>query len=222
VGSRAVLDAVVKRKIPSPRRKSKPRIPIVQLVVITNELSRLVTVTCYWKRIDTFSSTVPHKVSYVLSRSQYGTIIGTSHIKTIVSFLTGIGKRFFVKALCSSDVSVTQLIHILCFFTINVIFYKPREEKIERREIWKRGGREWIPPFPGSGNSLSRKAGTRREKWGGALSNWKTFPTGTWGKKFFFVVTRKVLPVTLTPLYFFFLWVCKRYWKYERSAWLDH
>jgi hypothetical protein len=29
-GLRAVLDAVVKRKIPSPHRKSNPRIPIVQ------------------------------------------------------------------------------------------------------------------------------------------------------------------------------------------------
>jgi hypothetical protein len=29
VGSSAVLDAVVKRKIPSPRRESKPRTPIV-------------------------------------------------------------------------------------------------------------------------------------------------------------------------------------------------
>jgi hypothetical protein len=29
-GPRAVLDAVVKRKIPSPRRESNPRIPIVQ------------------------------------------------------------------------------------------------------------------------------------------------------------------------------------------------
>jgi hypothetical protein len=32
VGPRAVLDAVVKRKIPSPRRESKPRTPIVQPV----------------------------------------------------------------------------------------------------------------------------------------------------------------------------------------------
>jgi hypothetical protein len=30
VGSRAVLDAVVKRKIPSPSRESNPRNPIVQ------------------------------------------------------------------------------------------------------------------------------------------------------------------------------------------------
>jgi hypothetical protein len=33
VGPRAVLDAVVKRKIPSPRRKSNPRNPIVQPLV---------------------------------------------------------------------------------------------------------------------------------------------------------------------------------------------
>jgi hypothetical protein len=32
MGPRAVLDAVVKRKIPSPRRESNPRIPIVQPV----------------------------------------------------------------------------------------------------------------------------------------------------------------------------------------------
>jgi hypothetical protein len=32
VSPRAVLDAVVKRKIPSPRRESNPRTPIVQLV----------------------------------------------------------------------------------------------------------------------------------------------------------------------------------------------
>jgi hypothetical protein len=32
VGPRAILDAVVKRKIPSPRRESNPRTPIVQPV----------------------------------------------------------------------------------------------------------------------------------------------------------------------------------------------
>jgi hypothetical protein len=32
VGPRAVLDTVVKRKIPSPRRESNPRTPIVQAV----------------------------------------------------------------------------------------------------------------------------------------------------------------------------------------------
>jgi hypothetical protein len=32
MGARAVLDAVMKKKIPSPRRKSNPRTPIVQPV----------------------------------------------------------------------------------------------------------------------------------------------------------------------------------------------
>jgi hypothetical protein len=34
VGLRAVLDVVVNRKIPSPRRESNPRTPIVQLIII--------------------------------------------------------------------------------------------------------------------------------------------------------------------------------------------
>jgi hypothetical protein len=33
VGPRAILDAVVKRKIPSPRRKSNPRTPIMPIVI---------------------------------------------------------------------------------------------------------------------------------------------------------------------------------------------
>jgi hypothetical protein len=32
VGPRAILDMVVKRKIPSPRQESNPRTPIVQLI----------------------------------------------------------------------------------------------------------------------------------------------------------------------------------------------
>jgi hypothetical protein len=36
VGSRVVLDAVVKRKIPSPHRESKPRTPIVHPVAVIN------------------------------------------------------------------------------------------------------------------------------------------------------------------------------------------
>jgi hypothetical protein len=42
VGPRAVLDAVVKRKIPSPRRDSNPRTLIIQFVAQrhTSELSR--------------------------------------------------------------------------------------------------------------------------------------------------------------------------------------
>jgi len=50
------------------------------------------------------------------------------------------------------------------------------------------------PPLPiqRSGISLSRKAWTRREKWGGAPFNWKTVPTGTWRKAVFSITARKV------------------------------
>jgi hypothetical protein len=44
MGLRATLDAVVKRKIPSPRRESSPRTPIElvrSLVALLTELSRL-------------------------------------------------------------------------------------------------------------------------------------------------------------------------------------
>jgi hypothetical protein len=36
VGPRAVLDVVLKRKIPSPRWESKPRTPIVQTVALNS------------------------------------------------------------------------------------------------------------------------------------------------------------------------------------------
>jgi hypothetical protein len=80
--------------------------------------------------IGTFSNTGPHKVPYVLSRARYSTISGTTHIKTIFSFSPGTGKHFIGNALCHSDDSVTQLIHILHFFTINV-FNKPAEKADE-------------------------------------------------------------------------------------------
>jgi hypothetical protein len=49
VGPRAVLDTVVKRKIPSLHRESNPRTPIVRsLVAIPTELSRLYCVVLSW------------------------------------------------------------------------------------------------------------------------------------------------------------------------------
>jgi hypothetical protein len=40
VDTRAVLDAVVKRKIPNPRRESSPRTPIVQSIAAITALVR--------------------------------------------------------------------------------------------------------------------------------------------------------------------------------------
>jgi hypothetical protein len=42
VGPRAVLDEVVKRKIPSPRRESNPGTPIVQPVELSRLLDRTI------------------------------------------------------------------------------------------------------------------------------------------------------------------------------------
>jgi hypothetical protein len=42
----------------------------------------------FFGEVDIFSNTGPHTVPYVLSTSQYGVIIGTTHIKTIFSFLS--------------------------------------------------------------------------------------------------------------------------------------
>jgi hypothetical protein len=44
VGPRAILDAVVKRKIPSTRRESNPRTPIVQPIAYFGEIR--------WKAVD--------------------------------------------------------------------------------------------------------------------------------------------------------------------------
>jgi hypothetical protein len=59
----------------------------------------------------------------------------TTHIKTIFSFSSDIGKNFIGNALNSSDDPVTHLIHILQFFTIFIVFYKLPEEKIQRSQI---------------------------------------------------------------------------------------
>jgi hypothetical protein len=59
-----------------------------------------------------------------------GTISGTTHMKAILSSLPGTGKHFVGNELCSSDDSVTQLIHILQFFKI-FCFTNP-QKKISR------------------------------------------------------------------------------------------
>jgi hypothetical protein len=93
-----------------------------------------------------------------------GNTIGTTHIKTAFSLLPGTGKHFIGNALCRSDDSVTNFIYILHFFMINNAFYKPPKEIIKK--IWRTRWQGMGSPFPNQqpGNSLSRKARTRREK----------------------------------------------------------
>jgi hypothetical protein len=75
------------------------------------------------------------------------TISGMAHIKTIFSLSPGTGKRFSGNASYSSDDSVTQLIHILQSFTTSNAFYKPAEEKLQRRQIWERCGQRMVTHF---------------------------------------------------------------------------
>jgi hypothetical protein len=56
LGSRAVLDAVVKRKIPSPRPESNPRTSIIQPVAQRYEKILLHCPCWDWTPVNTFSS----------------------------------------------------------------------------------------------------------------------------------------------------------------------
>jgi len=77
------------------------------------------------------------------------TFSGTTHIKMIFSFFPGIGNHFIGSTVCSSADSAMQLIHILHFFTVNSVFYKFPESKIQTRQIWRTWG-------PGNGFPSSR------------------------------------------------------------------
>jgi hypothetical protein len=68
VGPRAALDTVVKRKIPSPRRKSKPRTPIVQPVALCSSFQnhRMQTFSLNMERICDICVLLRHKFLCIL------------------------------------------------------------------------------------------------------------------------------------------------------------
>jgi hypothetical protein len=68
-------------------------------------------------------------------------ISGTTHIKTIFSFLSGTGKHFIGNALSSSKDSVTQLFHIMHFLMINNAFYNPQKKKPDESNLENKGAR---------------------------------------------------------------------------------
>jgi hypothetical protein len=84
VGPRSVLDAVVKRKIASPRRESNPRTPIVLPVAqrIPTELSRLSLVRdcpilfCYRYRECKVIMTVKIQVEFIWVVRPCGVVVG--------------------------------------------------------------------------------------------------------------------------------------------------
>jgi hypothetical protein len=78
-----------------------------------------------------------------------GFICGTTRIKTIFNSSPGVGMHFIGNTHCSHDDTVMQLFHILCFFTINSLFYKPPEEKIRgvKPGEWAVRGQGMGPPL---------------------------------------------------------------------------
>jgi hypothetical protein len=81
-----------------------------------------------------------------------------------------------------------QLIHILHFFMI----------KFRGVIFWEWGFQGIGPHLPilWSGNSLSRKAQTWWEKWG-VLHLIGKLPTGMWCRAVFFIIARKMSPLTI-------------------------
>jgi hypothetical protein len=96
------------------------------------------TIKCI-AEMDTFSNSGPHKVPYVLSRSQYGTFSGKTHIKTIFSFWTGTGSVSLVTH------SAALRSHILQLFHDKQYSWKPPEGEVQRSE--NEEDREWVPFF---------------------------------------------------------------------------
>jgi len=78
-----------------------------------------------------------------------GTNSGTTHIKTIFSFLPKIENHFIGNVLCSCDDSVTELFNILDFSTINIVLYKPQKKDF-RGVKWGGGemGRGIVSSYP--------------------------------------------------------------------------
>jgi len=86
---------------------------------------------------DTLSSTGPHKLSYMFRDLNMDTISGVTHVKMLLTVPPVTGKCFIDNAFCSTDDSVTQLIHISHFFKISSVLYKAPEEKIQRSQIYR-------------------------------------------------------------------------------------
>jgi len=86
---------------------------------------------------------------------------------------------------------------IFCNISGQTMYFTSSHKKNSRGvKFGERGSPGMGPPLPiqWSGNSLPRKTRSRREKWGGAPSNRKTVPTGTWHKAVFTIARKLKVP----------------------------
>jgi hypothetical protein len=86
------------------------------------------TTQCIGKSIHFQTMDITKYLMYSADLLIWAPLVALAHIRTIFSFWTGIGKHFIGNALCSSDDSV-MLIHVLYFFMINSVLYKPLGRK---------------------------------------------------------------------------------------------
>jgi len=76
---------------------------------------------------------------------------------------------------------------------MNNVFYKPSEEKIQRRQIWRMKEPRNLSPSSNLIRVPVRTFTKATSKRSGAPSDWKTFPTEIW-RKLFSIIARKVSP----------------------------
>jgi hypothetical protein len=111
--------------------------------------------------IGTSSNTGPHKVSYVLSRSQSGTISGTTHVKIIFNFSPATCRHFTGNGLCSSDNCHVTRSHFVLFHDKQCLINHPKKKSRGVKSGERGGGGVQgmgLPvPIQRLGNPLSRK-----------------------------------------------------------------
>jgi hypothetical protein len=110
-------------------------------VLNVNKIKRYIPSTIKFNgKIDIFSTLNLIKFLVCSEDLNRGTICDMTYIKKIFSSSPDTAKHFTGNKICSSDDSVMQLIHILHFFTINNVFYKPflpPKGKNQRSQIWR-------------------------------------------------------------------------------------
>jgi len=125
-----------------------------------------------------------------------GTISDTTHLKMIFSLLPCNGMHFIGNTYCS--IVLPQKSFSFCTFSQKTVSYKAGRKNPEESNLENEWAREWFTLFLSSDQILPVQKGTNMTgevRW--CTFNWKTVPTGTLYKALFYIVVRKVSPVTL-------------------------
>jgi hypothetical protein len=100
VGPRAVLDAVVKRKIPSPLRESNPRTPIVQLVAQCCTGIFIISINFYVPEPNELNFKCRSLWVFILYPLEQPSISPVSYLPSVLPALLSLGNRVRCNAWC--------------------------------------------------------------------------------------------------------------------------